>query len=254
MPSLGLSPGPPGCVTIPLSLHAAIAVSGLPARVNAGQGKEGSVAPDVTDLHILIIADDPLARTGLSTLLADQPGFAIAGQLAVQPDLADTVGVYQPDVIVWDLGWDPATSLEQMTDLGEPAVPIVALVAGEEQFGEVWAAGVRAILLRETAAERLAAALQAVTQGLAVLDPALSETLRPEKGVPSAELLEELTPRELEVVQLLAQGLSNKAIAYRLEISEHTVKFHVNSIMTKLGAQSRTEAAVRATRLGLVVL
>ena len=67
-------------------------------------------------------------------------------------------------------------------------------------------------------------------------------------------LIESLTPREVEVLKLLAEGLSNRAIAFGLGISEHTVKFHVNAIMGKLGAQSRTEAAVRATQLGLLLL
>ncbi len=66
--------------------------------------------------------------------------------------------------------------------------------------------------------------------------------------------VEDLTPRELEVLQLLAEGLANKAIAQRLGVSDHTIKFHVNAILGKLGAQSRTEAVVRATRLGLIVL
>jgi DNA-binding NarL/FixJ family response regulator len=97
-------------------------------------------------------------------------------------------------------------------------------------------------------------AVMAVAEGLVTVDPAFDESLRPARELPSLPLVEELTPRELEVLQVLARGLSNKAIGYHLDISEHTVKFHVNAIMSKLGAQSRTEAAVRATQMGLVIL
>jgi DNA-binding NarL/FixJ family response regulator len=93
-----------------------------------------------------------------------------------------------------------------------------------------------------------------VALGLASLDPALAAALIPPQDQAPTPPAEELTPRELEVLRLVAQGLPNKAIAQRLEISEHTVKFHVNAILGKLGVQSRTEAVVHATRLGLILL
>jgi len=94
--------------------------------------------------------------------------------------------------------------------------------------------------------------LRAVALGLIVLDEAFARSYAPAE--PPAELTEPLTPRELEVLQRLTQGLSNKQIAQRLGVSEHTVKFHVNAILGKLGVQSRSEAIVQAVRLGLVVL
>ncbi len=208
----------------------------------------------MTNLHVLIVADDPLARAGLATLLADQPGCAVTGQVSSETDLEVALEVYRPDVVVWDLGWDPTTTLERLPDLEESGPPVVALLPDETHAPGAWSAGVRGLLLREVAAERLAVALTAVAQGLVVLDPALAGALRSSWDSAPAPPLEELTPRELEVLGLLAEGLSNKAIAYRLGISEHTVKFHVNAIMGKLGAQSRTEAAVRATRMGLILL
>jgi two-component system nitrate/nitrite response regulator NarL len=96
--------------------------------------------------------------------------------------------------------------------------------------------------------------LRAAAGGLIVLDPALAGAVLSARETSPDRLVEELTPRELEVLQLLAEGLPNKAIGLRLEISEHTVKFHVNAILGKLGAQSRTEAVVRASRLGLIIL
>ena len=87
-----------------------------------------------------------------------------------------------------------------------------------------------------------------------MFDPDLTGVLLPNAESSPTPPVENLTPRELEVLQLLAEGLPNKTIARRLEISEHTVKFHVNAIMSKLNAQSRTEAVVRATQLGLILL
>jgi two-component system nitrate/nitrite response regulator NarL len=206
------------------------------------------------DLRVLIVADDPLTRTGLATLLADQPECTITGQVPGDVNLADALEVYLPDVLLWDMGWDPALVLERVADLQEAGLPIAALLPDEMQAVEVWAAGARGLLLRDVSVDRLVAALLAVSQGLIALDPAMADVVRSPKGLLPPPLAEELTPRELEVLQLLAEGLSNKAIAYRLDISEHTVKFHVNAILGKLSAQSRTEAVVQATRLGLIIL
>jgi DNA-binding NarL/FixJ family response regulator len=224
--------------------------------------KELTMPTPITDLRVLIVADDPLARSGVATLLAAQPGYTVTGQVPSDADLVATFEVYRPDVVLWDLGWDPTlapstelrTNLEQWADLEQAGPPVVVLLPDEAQAAEAWAAGARGLLLREVTAERLVATLSAVAQGLMVLDPTLADALQPSRDLVPTHLEEELTPRELEVLRLLAEGLSNRAIAYQLGISEHTVKFHVNAIMGKLGAQSRTEAAVRATRLGLILL
>ena len=214
------------------------------------------------DLRVLIVANDPLARAGLATLLANQPECTVVGQVAGEADLADEVAVYRPDVVVWDLGWDPTPALptlrraglERLADLGDGQLPIVALLSDETHAADTWTAGARGLLLRDTDAENLVAALLAVAQGLVVLDPDLAATVLPTRNQPPEPPVKELTPRELEVLQLLAEGLPNKAIAYRLGISQHTVKGHVNAILGKLRVQSRTEAVVRATRLWLITL
>ena len=109
--------------------------------------------------------------------------------------------------------------------------------------------GVRAVLPREAAPEQIAAALQAAAAGLVTLPVEISASMLPA----AAEILvENLTPREIEVLEMLAEGWSNKQIAGHLKISEHTAKFHVNSILNKLGAGTRTEAVMRALRRGLV--
>jgi DNA-binding NarL/FixJ family response regulator len=228
------------------------------------------MAQPAANLRILIVADDPLVRAGLATLLADHPNLTVIGRVASEVDLPAQLDVYHPDVIVFDLGWDPhltptsarlgsdsvsaRTSLESLAELRETGLPIVALLPDESYTAEAWTAGARGLLLRNTDTEKLQAALLAVSQGLVALDPALTTAALPSPETEPPRLAEALTPRELEVLQLLAEGLANKTIARRLDISDHTVKFHVNAILSKLGAQSRTDAVVRATRLGLILL
>lgn len=202
-------------------------------------------------VRLLILADDPLARAGLATMLTEWEDVSVVGQAPAEEGLLANVDVYRPDVVLWDLGWDADTI---PTEFNEIPYPVLALLPHEELALDAWAAGARGLLLREAGGETLYTALEAVTQGLLVLDPALETALRPTVRTDELPPSEELTPREQEVLQLLAEGLSNRAIGLELEISEHTVKFHVNAIMTKLDAQSRTEAVVRATRLGLILL
>ncbi len=202
-------------------------------------------------LQILLIADDPLARMGLALLLGAQPDGVVVGQLdstQLANGLADLD--VTPDVVVWDVGW---TALEALPVWEDLALPVVALVADGGQTAVIWSSGIRVLLRRELDPDRLWAAIQAAVHGLIVLDPALSDGLVTAVS-PLTLANEELTPREREVLQHLAKGLTNKAIAQNLGVSEHTIKFHVNALMGKLGAQSRTEAVVLATRQGLIIL
>ncbi len=210
------------------------------------------------DLRIMIVADDTLSRAGLAALLGNQPGLLVTGQVAASADLAASAGVYLPEAVLWDLGWDPGPGLARLSgwheNAGLAALPLVVLLPDAARAAEAWGAGARGLLLRDAGAERLSAALQAAAQGLAVLDPALTGALVAMREQAPGAPAESLTPREIEVLRLLAEGLPNKAIARRLAISEHTVKVHVNAILGKLGVESRTEAVVKATRLGLVLL
>ena len=217
----------------------------------------------MADLRILVIADDPLARAGLATLLAGQPGCAVVGRVSGSDDLTVAVEVHRPDVLLWDAGWNPGQALERFAQIVESTLPVAALLPDEAQVTQTWSAGARAILRRDADPAQIAAALAAIAQGLTVLAPDFAAVLsfpagpREPKawaGPDAAPLVEELTPRELAVLRLVAEGLPNKTIALRLGISEHTVKFHVNAILGKLGVASRTEAVVRATRLGLILL
>jgi DNA-binding NarL/FixJ family response regulator len=207
----------------------------------------------MTDLRILIVGDNLLARTGLAALLAGEPDLTVVGQVVGDDRLNDDLDLYKPELLLWDLGWEPSSALEHIADLRESGPPVVALLSDPAHTADAWNAGAVGLLLRDTDPDSLFAALDAVGQGLVVLDPQLAAALPRSERAPEPPA-ESLTARELEVLQLLAEGLPNKTIARQLSISEHTVKFHLNAIMSKLGAQSRTEAVVRATRLGLIIL
>ncbi len=203
--------------------------------------------------RVLIIASDPLARGGLAALLSDQPECRVVGQASPADDLKAHLTAFQPEVIVWDWGWDAANAPESLTWLHDEGVGLVVVLGDESQFHAVWNAGATGVVGRSLNGARLAAAVQAVRRGLAVLEPAFLPSLAaPARGV--APLLEQLTEREMDVLHRMAEGMPNKLIARDLGISEHTVKYHVNAILGKLGAQSRTDAVVRATRVGLILL
>jgi DNA-binding NarL/FixJ family response regulator len=208
----------------------------------------------VAEVRTIVVAADPLARGGLAALLDRESELRVVAQLSPDDDVAQAARESDGATVVWDLGAGARPGLEPLAEAARAGATILALVHDEEDALEALAAGARGALTRDADGRRVAAALQAMIQGLRVVDDALADAvLRPAQPAP-AVLVEPLTRRESEVLQLLAQGLANKTIAERLGISEHTAKFHVNAILGKLGVQSRTEAIVQAARLGLVIL
>lgn len=201
-------------------------------------------------LRVLVVSADPLARGGLAAVLAAAPGLSVVEQAGPGREVQASLRRSAPEVAAFDLGGAGGFA-EPLRDLSA-RLPVVALLTAEAQGAEALAAGARGVVFRDAPVERLAAALSAAARGLVSLDAGLAPSLV--RAAPSGALDEPLTPRELEVLALLAEGLANKAIAARLGISEHTAKFHLNAILGKLGAGSRSEAIVRAARLGLVVL
>jgi DNA-binding NarL/FixJ family response regulator len=211
-------------------------------------------------IRVFIVAESPLARAGLENLLAarDVEVVASSGTLdALSEILADTA----PDVVLIDSSGEPfEVALESVVASGLASDLSVVLLGDGMTSGasaEALRAGIRAALPGDISPEQLVAALQAVAGGLLVLHPSHVSEMLPAGAATSRgldELAEPLTRREIEVLQMLAAGLSNKEIAARLNISEHTVKFHVASILGKLGAGSRTEAVSLGIRRGLVLL
>lgn len=208
-------------------------------------------------MRVLVVADNVLARTGLAALLTIQPDVEIVGQVAGTETLGDDLDVYRPEVVAFDLGYDPAASAALLPLLEE--MPVVALLPSPDDALTVVASlppeTPYGLMLRDSSPAALARALHAVCGGLIVLDPAIAPALIALSDTAVLEdSAEKLTPREYEVLQLMAEGLPNKLIAQRLQISPNTVKFHINAILSKLEVQSRTEAVIRATRLGWVML
>lgn len=200
--------------------------------------------------RVLLVSPDSHRRAGLASLLgvgrvaaAIEPGEAAAWLESEPP----------PDVILWDLGWGAQDVPPELGNLQETRIPVVVLVEDPGLAAEVRHTGGTSVLGRSAEPDVLAAALQAAATGLIVVDPLFDSMPQMERAV-AGGTPEPLTPRETEVLQWLAEGLANKEIALRLGIRETTVKFHVNSILAKLGAQSRTEAVTRAARLGLILL
>ncbi len=199
-------------------------------------------------LRLLVVADDALARAGLRAL-AESAGFAVSGD-TTDDDLAGAAED-EAEALVWDVG--PSGTLDGLR-AAAARIPVVAVLWSEGQAREALAAGARGVLLRDGLEEQLAPAVHAAVAGLVTVDPSLADALGAPRARAASEVVEALTPRESEVLQLLAEGLTNRRIGERLGISEHTVKFHVNAILGKLGAQTRGEAIAQAARLGLLLL
>ncbi len=211
-------------------------------------------------IRIVIAAAYPVARAGLTTLINTDSEIEIAGSANDIDELITGVESLAPDVILLDTGDEADSWLESLAGLlGAGTFPPVLVLAGSPEIvAEALRLGVRGLLLRDATTEEMMAAIHAVAQGLAVLDPRAASVLVEEMFHPppvrrEPAVLEPLTDREREILQLIARGLPNKAIAAELHISEHTVKFHVGSIFDKLAVSSRAEAVARAGRSGLIV-
>ncbi|MGZ7032400.1 MAG: LuxR C-terminal-related transcriptional regulator [Thermoanaerobaculia bacterium] len=201
-------------------------------------------------LRVVVAGSDPLARAGLLSMLDTLSTLHVAGDFAVDDYLRSRIRVAAPDAIVVDGG----AKAEEVAALArELEVPAVVLLTDLRDVVSLQRAGVRGLLMRTAAAAQIESALHAVAEGLTVFDEMIARTAAPSTRA-EIELEEPLTHRELEVLQLLSGGLTNKEIAQRLGISDHTVKFHVNAILGKLSVETRTEAVVHAARLGIVVI
>lgn len=211
-------------------------------------------------IRVFIIAASPLARAGLENLLAAREVEVVASSGSIE-GLAEMLADAAPDVVLIDSSGERfETALESLVASGL-ASDLSVVTLGDRvtpaATAEALRAGVRAALPSDISPEQLVAALQAVVGGLLVLHPSQVNEGLPASATSASvldELAEALTRREREVLQMLAAGLSNKEIAARLNISDHTVKFHVASILGKLGAASRTEAVSLGIRRGLVLL
>lgn len=211
-------------------------------------------------IRVLIWAKSPFTLAGLQAAVSADPRFEIVGKLSRSAETEPELTGFQEDVILFD-GLEGDIDELLLGSFKEHRSRRVVLLAEDLTRAETMRliqSGVQAILPRDSSASEITSALEAVSEGLVAFSPDLLRLLlpTPAEGVEQdfEYLNDPLTARETEVLALLAGGAGNKEIATQLRISEHTAKFHVSSILSKLGATTRTEAVSRGYRLGLILI
>lgn len=205
-------------------------------------------------IRVLIVDDHPVVRDGLFAILSTQSDFTVVGQAASGVEAVSLADTARPDVILLDLempGMDGVAALQQIK-LAHPTIEAIVLTAfdTDERILSAVKAGARGYLLKGAPREEIFTAIRVVNQGGSLLQPVVASRLLHHIAGNSEKPA--LTRREREVLSLLGQGKTNKEIAESLVISERTVKYHVSSILAKLGAGNRTEAVSYAARLGFI--
>jgi DNA-binding NarL/FixJ family response regulator len=214
----------------------------------------------------LVVADDhEVVRSGFAGLLDTQPDFTVVGTAADGTEAVRVCRDQSPDVVLMDVrmpGMDGIEATRQLTGPAggsRPRVLILTTFDLDEYVYDAIRAGASGFLLKDVTAERLFDAVRVIAAGEALLAPTVTRRLIGEfaalhrPGTPPASALAALTPRETQVLRLVAEGLSNTEIAARLTVTEETVKTHVSRMLAKLGLRDRTQAVVTAYETGLVV-
>jgi DNA-binding NarL/FixJ family response regulator len=216
-------------------------------------------------IRVLIVDDQELVRTGFRLFLETQPGLEVVGEAADGREAIDRVRQLRPDVVLMDIRMPNMDGVEATAKLTsgaiEPVPRVLVLTTfdlDEYVFGAL-RAGAAGFLLKDASRERLVEAIRVVHEGEALLSPSITRRLiedfaaRTDPISPPEAVLAQLTPREHEVLVLVAHGLSNTEIAARLVVTEATIKSHVGSILLKLGLRDRVQAVVFAYEHGIVV-
>ncbi len=212
----------------------------------------------------IIVADDHVVvRTGFAALLETQPDFTVVGTASDGAQAVRMCRELSPDVVLMDVRMPVMDGIEatrQLTASPGPRVLILTTFDLDQYVYDALCAGASGFLLKDVTAERLFDAVRVIAAGEALLAPAVTRRLisefariRPRPDGAPAAALNTLTPRETQVLRLVADGLSNGEIAARLVVTEETVKTHVSRMLSKLGLRDRTQAVVTAYESGLVV-
>ncbi len=218
------------------------------------------MSPDADNARTVVIADDhPLVRAGLRALLGSLPGFEVLAEAGTGHEAVQAASDYLPDVVVMDLQMPGMDGIEATRRIvaRHPSVGILVLTMFEDDDSVFSAmrAGARGYLLKGAGPDEVARAIEAVASGEAIFGPAVAaRVMRYFAGAgpqPEELAFPELTPREHEILDLVAAGANNPTIARRLSLSAKTVANHVSNILTKLQAADRAEAIIRARRAGL---
>jgi DNA-binding NarL/FixJ family response regulator len=212
----------------------------------------------------IVVADDhQVVRAGFAELLDTQPDFTVVGTAADGVEAVRVCHEQSPDVVLMDVrmpGMDGIAATRRLTvDHDSSRVLILTTFDLDEYVYDALRAGASGFLLKDVTAERLFEAVRVIAAGDALLAPAITRRLitefahqRPNADTPATTTLTKLTPRETEVLRLIAEGLSNLEIAQRLVVTEETVKTHVSRLLTKLGLRDRTQAVITAYETGLI--
>lgn len=204
------------------------------------------------EIRLLLVDDHEMVRAGLRTFLGLQPDMEVVGEAGTAEQALALVPRLRPGIVLLDLVLPGMSGLEAVRRLraAHPEVKVVVLTSysGQDSVLPAVRAGVAGYLLKDVGPAELADALRAVHAGGASLDPTVAATVVRSVAEPERD---PLTPREHEVLRLVARGLSNRLVARDLALSEKTVKAHVSSILAKLGVADRTQAALYAVRHGL---
>jgi DNA-binding NarL/FixJ family response regulator len=207
----------------------------------------------------LLVDDQELVRSGLRRILRRKDGIAVVGECSDGDEVPAAVAEYRPDVVVMDLRMKRVNGIEATRALnacGGPPVLALTTFSDEELLSGVLRAGAAGFVLKDSPAEELIRAVHAVARGDGFLDPSITgrvlSTYRTAAQEPVPEAVEDLTPRELDVLTLVAKGRSNGEIADELVISGVTVKSHIGRIFVKLGLRDRAAAIVYAYQHGIV--
>ena len=214
----------------------------------------------------IVVADDhEVVRAGFAALLDTQPDFTVLGTACDGGEAVRVCRELRPDVVLMDVRMPSLDGIEatrQLTSAGDPGPRVLILTTFDldEYVFDALRAGASGFLLKDVTAERLFDAVRVIAAGEALLAPAVTRRLiseftrmRPVSGTLPSAVLGTLTPRETEVLRLVAEGMSNPEVARRLVVTEETVKTHVSHILAKLGLRDRTQAVVAAYESGLVV-
>ena len=209
-------------------------------------------------IRVLVVDDQALVRSGLAAILDAQDDIEVVGEADDGDVAVERAAELSPDVVVMDIRMPRMDGIEATKRLGEDArVLILTTFDLDEYVYGALKAGASGFVLKDTPPDRLAAAVRAVAEGDQLFAPQVTRRLVESyvaKPAPrEVEEIEELTPREREVVLLVAKGLSNVEVGERLFLSEATVKTHLTSILRKLGLRDRTQLVVLAYERGLVV-
>jgi DNA-binding NarL/FixJ family response regulator len=214
-------------------------------------------------IRIIVADDHQVVRAGFAELLDTQPDFTVVATAADGAEAVRSCHQLNPDIVLMDVrmpGMDGIQATRQLTATdNSPRVLILTTFDLDEYVYDALCAGASGFLLKDVTAERLFDAVRVIAAGQALLAPAITRRLitefahqRPKPGTRATTALDALTPRETEVLRLIAEGLSNLEIAARLVVTEQTVKTHVSRLLTKLGLRDRTQAVITAYETGLI--